>query len=220
MKSKEEQEKKIVMKRMRDVAFNALKKNLIDKKFNQNDCKTWGNNIINEIEEAFKQNFKDYGIIITLYISDIIAYKSNHRSIDYNDTDYKCVVCFHNDYLYSSVRMLITNINSKLDDFLDNINPENSLAINNKMMELLERRKYDDDTMAEIAENLVDSISKMLSEKKGNMPCSFHICYIIESPAKKVYHTYRVFNLSVIPSIFTFSNPHLVGQFILFMINN
>ena len=99
---------------MRDIAFNTLKKHLIDKKFNKNDCNTWGKVIINEIEEAFKQNFKDYGLIITFYVSDIIGYRANHRSIDYNDTDYKCVVSFFSDYLYSSVRMLINKINSKV----------------------------------------------------------------------------------------------------------
>ena len=220
MESKEEQEKKIVRKRMRDIAFNTLKNHLTDKRFDQNECKTWGKDIINEIEVAFKQNFKDYGLIITFYISDTTAYQSNHRSIDYNDTDYKCVVCFYNDYLYSSVRMLINKINSKVDNFLDNINPENSLTINNNLMELLERRKYDSDTMEEIAETLVIGINKMLLEKKNDMPCSYHICYIIRGPANKVYYTYKVFNLNVIPSIFTFSNPNFVSQIILFMINN
>ena len=209
-----------VLEQIKKIASNTLEKHLRGQGYYQDWAKRWGNNIIQEIEKQLKEIFEEkYGIIIAFYMSDTTAYVSNHKCVYYSSTDFYFIVPYNTKFFYSEVRVFLTKIRKKLNNFIDFINPELSFRINQKMVEHLDRRKFIFDKMQGIVENIAIQVNNILLEKK-DMPCSYHICFINELPTKGLYFTYKAINLEYAPVFCTFTTPTCACHTYLFMVNN
>ena len=214
-----EKEKELAIKEAKEIVLDILKKHLTGKYFDESYAKTWGDNIIQEIEEELKETCQAYGFVIFFYMSDTTAFVSDHRCVNYKKTDMCFLVPFHTDDFYSEVRIMLTKIHKKMDNFLDYINPEVSLKIHQKMVTHLDRRKFIYDKMGGILDDIADNINDILLDN-DNFPCSYNICYINKIPTKGLYFTYKVSRLDYSPIFSTFATPTLACRSYLFMLNN
>ena len=167
-----------VLEQIKKIASNTLEKHLRGQGYYQDWAKRWGNNIIQEIEKQLKDIFEEkYGIIIAFYMSDTTAYVSNHKCVYYSSTDFYFIVPYNTKFFYSEVRVFLTKIRKKLNNFIDFINPELSFRINQKMVEHLDRRKFIFDKMEGIVENIAIQVNNILLEKKKYALFLSHMFY-------------------------------------------
>ena len=136
-----------------------------------------------------------------------------------------CDIC-ENHYNHIIINLLffkyIKNLNNKkysnFKNFLDNINNDIILKINQKFADSLEGRSYSNNC-SNYAKNIKNDVNEILLNRSIR-PCSYHVCFINKLPIKDFYFTFKFVNLRFMPLFFTYSNDSLSSRLYVFIVDN
>ena len=212
-------DKNIILENMKKICENILLNILEGKEYKNEKVKIWGETIITEIKVSLAKKYPEFGYEIFFYISKKTAYVSHGKCIYFSNTDNAFIVSYHNEHLYSEIRIFANKLSRNENLFLENIEEDSILKINETISSSLENKIFVFEEFKKVVDNLTQSINLILL-KRNKKPCSYHVCYINKLPIKNLYFTYKFFNLEYKPLFFSYSNDSLSCRCYLFIVNN
>ena len=205
---------------MKGMIKTILEKYLSCRKFNQENVKNWGENIMSEIHQNISEIYPQFGYGIFFYMSEKTSYVSNHKAIYYNQTDLMLLVSYKTDDFFSEIRLVACKKRESQQNFLNNLyNQDFYININNKLSDYLSGRIFDFEKFKDIIYDILEKVINMLLNKE-NYPCSYLIGYINKQPEYGICFHHKFFDLKFSPVTFEYSNSSFICRLFLFLINN
>ena len=208
---------------IKDECKKILEKYLEERKYNKDKVLKWKEMILEDLEQYLKNKYPGYGFIISIFISEPIAFRSHAYSIYRLDSDGGILQSFFGN-IYSEIRISFCKLYSSIgltnnkycDIFSDNMIKANELISN-----ILNNKIFDGKTAADDIENICKEFNNYLLEKiKTNRPCFMNIGYIFEKLLKDLKYFYKIININYIPFMFSYTNESLYCLFVSFALDN
>jgi len=203
---------------IKEICKKYLEKHLEGRKYDKEKNEKWGEMIIDDIKNELLKDYPGFGFGIFFYISEKTNYVSDAHAIYYGKTDVILVQTYFVDYFYSEIRVFANKKYSNLKNFLDNINNDIILKINQKFADSLEGRSYSNNC-SNYAKNIKNDVNEILLNRSIR-PCSYHVCFINKLPIKDFYFTFKFVNLQFMPLFFTYTNDSLSSRLYVFIVDN
>ena len=205
---------------LKSIAKKTLEKHLEGRTLNMDKIKTWGEMILNDLENEMKNKYPDFAFGFFFFISDKSNYYvSNDNSIMYTNTDKTILEIYNTNDFCSELRIFANKKYSPKGNFNEYMPSNYLLRINKRFHDSLEGRTYNNDTVANFCLNILNDINNILLERTNRL-CSFHICFIHQLPLKNTYMDFKFIDLDYMPFFFSYSNDSLCSNLYLFVVNN
>ena len=120
--------------------------------------------------------------------------------------------------MYIGLRINFFKIHNNSINYIENIEENIFLKINDILTKNLENQKYSYEIASTYSEKIVNDLNTFLLERKSK-PCCFFQCNIIQKPINIILD-YKIINFKYMPLMASYSNDSLYGQLILFILNN
>ena len=208
---------------IKDECKKILEKYLEERKYNKDKVLKWKEMILEDLEQYLKNKYPGYGFIISIFISEPIAFRSHAYSIYRSDSDGGFLQSFFGD-IYSEIRISFCKLYSSIgltnNKYCD-IFSENMIKANELISNILNNKTYDEKTATDDIENICKGFNNYLWEKiKTNRPCFMNVGYIFEKPLKDLKYFYKSININYIPFMFSYTNESLYCLFVSFALDN
>ena len=208
---------------IKDECKKILEKYLDERKYNKDKVLKWKEMILEDLEQYLKNKYPGYGFIISIFISEPIAYRSHSYSIHRLDSDGAFFQTFFED-IYSEIRILFCKLYSPIgltnNKYCD-IFSENMIKANELISNILNNKTYDRETAADDIENICKGVNDYLLKKiKTNIPCFMNVGYIFLKPLKDLKYFYKSININYIPFMVSYTNESFYCLFVSFALDN
>ena len=175
---------------------------------------------LNELTDFLNNNYKDYGFVLSFIGFKAGNMRINHRDILRTETDDSIFPFINEESMFCEIRIYFTKLYTSSINHLQNIESNIILKMDEILSNKLEGKEYSYDIADKNANIIALELSDYLLKRKcEQIPCSFHVCYIIEKPYDIIYD-YKVLKLNYAPLTASYSNDTLSAKLILFMLNN
>ena len=197
-----------------------LEKYFEKREYDKEKVENWKNYALKEVYDYLEKKYTDFGFIISIIIIKLGHIRTNQRIMCRNNTDDYLFANVLTNTMYIEIRISFYKIYNKNISFLDIIDEDTFLEMNNILKKHLEGKKYSYDIAEDNATNIAQKLNDYLLEKKyKERPCSSHICYILQEPTEFKFN-YKIIRLNYIPLMVSYSNDSLYSLLILFVLNN
>ena len=98
---------------IKDECKKILEKYLEERKYNKDKVLKWKEMILEDLEQYLKNKYPGYGFIISIFISEPIAFRSHAYSIYRSDSDGGFLQSFFGD-IYSEIRIFFSKLYSPI----------------------------------------------------------------------------------------------------------
>ena len=215
-------QKEIMKNNIKKECKKILEKYFEDREYNENKVNLWKEYCLEEIIKFLSSNHKEFGFVILIIITHLTefsgSYRSNCLDISRNKTDSCISEEIQTKTMYIGLRIIFFKIYYSKINYIENIEENIFLKINDILTKNLENKKYSDEIASTYSKKIVNDLSTFLLEKKSK-PCCFFQCNIIQKPINIILD-YKIINFKYMPLMASYSNDSLYGQLILFILNN
>ena len=205
-------------KEIENVSNKILEKFFENRDYNKDKIEIWKNYTLDEISEYLNNNYYNYGFVITfnsIKLGNIFETKLINR---YNTDNYvtssiqtKTMLCILTIIFYKIEYLEINLLNEIKENMIIKMN---EILTNN-----LKGKTYSCDDSKQYSKLIVEESNNLFRNKIYPVPCSCHICTVIEKPIEYLFD-YKIINLKYIPLITSYSNDALYGRLIVILLNN
>ena len=188
------------------------------REYDKDKVNLWKNYTMDELSNFLKSNYKNYGFCLFMNIikkGDIRIY-SNGLCREETDS-----ILFHSietKSLFVEIRILFYKLYNSDINLSDLMNDELLIKMNNLLSNKLKGNSYSYEFAKKATNDIVVEFENYLLKFKIKT-CTFQICNIISYPFEYQF-AYKIINLDYFPLIASYQNENLLGQLILFLLNN
>ncbi len=213
-------QKDIMKNNINNECQKVLDKYFEGREYDKEKAILWKNYTLDEISNYLEKNFVGYGFAIFIVIIKRGNIRTKKTDMSRPDTDDFIFLNYESKTMYCEIRISFFKIYNTKSNYLENIEEDLLIKMNNYLTQRLEGKIYSYDlarrNVEEINKDLMDYLGK---RKITPIPTSSHLCYIIEKPMDFIFN-YKIINLKYCPLMSSYSNDSLYSQLLLLIFNN
>ena len=188
------------------------------REYDKDKVNLWKNYTMDELSNFLKSNYKNYGFCLFMNIIKKGDIRINSTGLCREETDSILFHSIETKSLFVEIRILFYKLYNSDINLSDLMNDELLIKMNNLLSNKLKGNSYSYEFAKKATDDIVVELENYLLKFKIKT-CTFQICNIISYPFEHQF-AYKIINLDYFPLIASYQNENLLGQLILFLLNN